>query len=52
LVLYISFVSDDINAINKKTFGELYKQTIEREEILKKLGYNLITIWESDFMKK
>jgi len=43
---------DDINAINKKTFGELYKQTIEREEILKKLGYNLITIWESDFMKK
>ncbi len=31
------------------TAGELYQKTIEREEDIKKLGYNLVTIWESDF---
>lgn len=42
---------DDFNPINKKTFGELYQNTIDRENIIKENGYNLITIWESEFNK-
>jgi len=43
------------NIINKTrncTFGELYKNTINRELILKEAGYNLIIIWESDWNNK
>jgi hypothetical protein len=29
----------------------LYNKTIKRNNIITKLGYNLITIWESDFTK-
>ena len=36
---------NDINPISKKTFGELYQKTIEREKLLKSAGYNLITKW-------
>ena len=43
---------NEIHPLNKKTFGDLYNETIERENILKKQGYNLITIWESDYYKK
>jgi hypothetical protein len=35
-----------------KTFGELYHNTIKREELLKQAGYNLITIWESDWKRQ
>ncbi|MCK9369635.1 hypothetical protein M0R04_06985 [Candidatus Dojkabacteria bacterium] len=38
-----------INQINSKTMGELYTATIIRENKIKELGYNLITVWESDF---
>lgn len=31
--------------------GTLYKRTINREQKIKDLGYNLITIWESDWNK-
>jgi hypothetical protein len=44
------FPHDKINPRNKKTYGELYKATLEREAILKSAGYNLITIWESDWL--
>jgi hypothetical protein len=44
------YKSTDINPLNKKTFGELYNDTIERENIIKRLGYNLITIWESEYI--
>jgi hypothetical protein len=38
------------NCQNKKlTFGELHKQTIEREISIKRNGYNLITIWELEW---
>ena len=43
---------DDINPINKKTYGELYKNTITKENDIKNMGYNLITIWESDYVSK
>lgn len=45
------YKSTDINPLNKKTYGELYNDTIKREEIIKKEGYKLITIWESDYYK-
>ena len=41
----------DFNILSKKTFGELYQETINRENILKENGYNLIRIWESEFNK-
>ncbi len=34
-----------------KSFGELYQKTIEREQMIKNMGFNLITIWESDWIK-
>lgn len=40
-----------VNNINKKTnktFGELYNNTINRENILKSGGYQFISIWEND----
>jgi len=45
------YKSEDINYLNKKSFGELYNNTIERENILKQNGYKIISIWESDFLK-
>jgi hypothetical protein len=45
----LKFAPNDINKRTKKTFGEIYTKTIERETILKQAGYNLITIWESDW---
>jgi len=32
-----------------KTYGDLYQQTMEREEWIKSLGYKLVTIWELDW---
>tara|TARA_B100000035_G_scaffold285668_1_gene269411 strand:+ start:4310 stop:5911 length:1602 start_codon:yes stop_codon:yes gene_type:complete len=42
---------NDINPVTKKSFGELYNKTIERENNLKDLGYNLIIIWESEWKR-
>jgi len=45
----------DKNEINSKTgttFGELYKRTIKKEKILKKAGYKVISIWESDWINR
>lgn len=42
--------SNDINKKNKISFGELYKQTINRENKLKDAGYNLTVIWELDWL--
>lgn len=42
------------NSINKKTgktFGELYQNTLNKEQQIRDLGFNLITIWESDWIK-
>lgn len=32
-----------------KTFGNLYQKTIDRENLIKSLGYHLISIWENDY---
>jgi hypothetical protein len=45
------FNPEDINPKSKKTYGELYRNTLKKEEVIKSLGYNLVTIWESDWVK-
>jgi hypothetical protein len=42
---------EKINSHNKHTFKELYEGTIVRLEIFKKAGYNLVFIWENDYLK-
>lgn len=39
---------DEINPISKKSYGELYENTIKREKLLKENGYKLIIQWETD----
>jgi len=39
----------DINPVIGKTYGFLYQKTINKQEILKSAGYNVISIWESEF---
>lgn len=43
------FDKDRVNNVTKCTFGHLYQKTINREEVIKKAGYKLITMWEKDF---
>jgi hypothetical protein len=43
------FNHNDLNKKNKKTFGELYNDTMKREQLIKNAGYNLISIWEQDY---
>ena len=39
------------NPFSKKTFGELYENTLMREQKIRELGYNLVVMWESDWNK-
>lgn len=41
----------DIHPLNKRMYGELYNETIEREKNLINEGYKLVTIWESEYYK-
>lgn len=43
--------SNEINKTKKCTFGELYQNTLNREQKIRDSGFNLITIWESDWIK-
>jgi hypothetical protein len=45
------FDRNKINRNNKETFGALYDKTIQRENELRALGYNLVVIWENDWKK-
>lgn len=45
------YLENDINRCSKKTYGELYKKTLEKENKIKELGYNLEVMWESDWNK-
>lgn len=42
---------EELNPTSKCTFGALYEKTVEREKNLKLLGYNIYTIWESDWRR-
>jgi len=44
------FNSATYNTQKHKTMGELYVDTIHREQLILALGYNLVTMWESDFI--
>lgn len=57
------FYGDDVhgnpllcNPDNKNRFGityrDAYQKTIDREKIFKDAGFNLVTIWESDFRRQ
>lgn len=39
----------DTNTVAKKTFQELYDETMHRFALLKQAGYTVVYIWESDF---
>ena len=41
--------SDDINERVHKTFGELYRKSVEKDSKILSLGYNLVVKWETDF---
>lgn len=43
------FNPSEINKVTKCTFGELNLKTMNKEKVLKDNGYNVISIWESDF---
>jgi hypothetical protein len=46
------FNGEAINVSVDKQFKVLYNNTILKEQHLKNLGYNLVTIWENDFNVK
>lgn len=43
------YEKNKVNKVTKKTFGELYNNTIKKEKFIKDQGYNLVVIWERDF---
>ena len=45
------FKEDSINKTTNKSFGELYQNTLQREQLIKDLGYNLVVMWEYDWNK-
>lgn len=45
------YLGEHINHINKKTFQQLYHDTMNKINDLKSQGYELITIWESDWKR-
>lgn len=42
---------DNFNKLQNIKMGELYDKTIERENKIKELGYNLVVIWEREWDK-
>ena len=45
------YIESLVNPINNLTFGELYRKTIDRENCIRSLGYNLVVIWERKWDK-
>jgi hypothetical protein len=43
------FDQNKIHPEMKKTYGEIYQRTINREVMLKAAGYNIVSIWEADY---
>lgn len=43
------FESDGMNTRAHKTFGTLHQSTLARESLIKQAGYNLVSIWESEW---
>jgi len=45
------YLAEDTNPKTKKLYGESYQETMDRLELIKSLGYNVVYIWESDWNK-
>lgn len=44
--------TDDFHPFRKnKTHGEIFQATLERDQLIKKLGYNQVVIWECEHKK-
>jgi|ERR1700722_8156035 len=43
---------DDINNANHTQYRVLYNETMARETLLKSAGYNIVSIWENDWLKR
>jgi hypothetical protein len=43
---------DDLNTKLNKTHGELYELQMTKEDNLRKMGFNVVSIWESDWDNK
>lgn len=41
---------DTINEVNKNSMGDLYNKTRERTEKMRRTGYNVIEMWECDWL--
>ena len=39
------------NKISHLTMGELYDKTLKKENCIKELGYNLVVMWEADYLQ-
>ena len=44
------FKSEDVSFFGT-TYGELYQKTLEKEERIRSLGFNLVVMWESDWKR-
>ena len=45
------FILTEINKTTKCSFGELYQKTLDKELVIINMGFNLITMWESEWNK-
>lgn len=45
------YPSNYVNKVNYKTMSELYERTIQKEQTIRELGYNLVVVWESEYKK-
>ncbi|QJX73958.1 hypothetical protein F-E9_185 [Faustovirus] len=43
---------DEMNKKCNKTFGQLYADTLRKEQTIRNLGYTLVVIWGSDYEKE
>jgi Zn finger protein HypA/HybF involved in hydrogenase expression len=46
-----SYSPEGINPVTKKSFGDLYKETERRLSELRAAGYQVSSVWESDWLK-
>lgn len=44
------YPSDKIHPLLNKKYGELYEQTLKRDALIISLGYNLVSIWEHQYL--
>lgn len=46
------YKNEEINKRSKKSFGELYRLTMMREDIYREAKFNVISIWELDYKNR